>query len=130
MNENAKLWVSELRSGRYKQAKQVLHNIKDNSYCCLGVACELAKQAGVAESVRTTCGGIECTGYRTAQSAGGLFTGYLPPSVREWLGLNDDIGQLAHDNGCESLTTLNDKGRSFAYIADVIEQNAEQLFTA
>lgn len=31
-------WVAALRSGRYKQGTEKLHNEDDNSFCCLGVA--------------------------------------------------------------------------------------------
>lgn len=31
-------WIKALRSGEYKQARGILHDEEDNSYCCLGVA--------------------------------------------------------------------------------------------
>lgn len=33
-------WLEALRSGEYKQGKLALHDIGDNTYCCLGVLCE------------------------------------------------------------------------------------------
>jgi hypothetical protein len=33
--------VNALRSGEYQQGKGVLHNPTDDTYCCLGVLCEV-----------------------------------------------------------------------------------------
>ena len=35
-------WIAALRSGEYKQGKNRLHSNEDNSFCCLGVLCEVA----------------------------------------------------------------------------------------
>lgn len=35
-------WVKALRSGKYKQGRKLLRNSIDNTYCCLGVAAEIA----------------------------------------------------------------------------------------
>ena len=40
--ELKKKWIEALRSGKYKQGKNRLHRAEDNSYCCLGVLCEVA----------------------------------------------------------------------------------------
>jgi hypothetical protein len=32
-------WLKALRSGEYKQGEDLLYNPKEQSYCCLGVAC-------------------------------------------------------------------------------------------
>lgn len=34
-------WVAALRSGEYKQGKNLLHNREDNTFCCLGVLCKV-----------------------------------------------------------------------------------------
>ena len=36
-----KKWVETLRSGKYRQGVGMLRQ-RDNSYCCLGVACDIA----------------------------------------------------------------------------------------
>lgn len=36
-----KKWLKALRSGEYKQGKGLLYSSKDDSYCCLGVACKV-----------------------------------------------------------------------------------------
>ncbi len=40
--ELKKKWVAALRSGEYKQGRNRLHRKVDNSFCCLGVLCEVA----------------------------------------------------------------------------------------
>lgn len=39
--EIADRWVAALRSGKYKQGKGELHDKVNNTYCCLGVLCEI-----------------------------------------------------------------------------------------
>ena len=34
-------WLAALRSGKYKQGDSLMYNKNDNSYCCLGVLCEI-----------------------------------------------------------------------------------------
>lgn len=114
MNQNAKLWVEALRSGKYRQVKGRLKTV--DGYCCLGVACEVAIKAGVPVSVGTF----------------GLFpafdgeTARLPRAVRDWLGLRDDYG--THGDDVTSLTHENDHGKTFLEIADIIESEPEGLF--
>ena len=36
-------WVKALRSGEWKQCRHYMYNTRDNSFCCLGVACRLIK---------------------------------------------------------------------------------------
>lgn len=40
-----KMWIKALRSGKYKQARRTLLDPKRNSYCCLGVACDVFSKA-------------------------------------------------------------------------------------
>lgn len=56
MNDNVKAWVAALRSGTYTQGQFKLRRL-DNTYCCLGVACDLAVQAGVSLDVQILAGG-------------------------------------------------------------------------
>ena len=45
MNQEVKtLWLEALRSGRYKQGAGQLYNPQDNTYCCLGVLCDISEQ--------------------------------------------------------------------------------------
>lgn len=36
-------WIAALRSGKFKQGHGRLFDHKENSYCCLGVACKVHK---------------------------------------------------------------------------------------
>lgn len=99
------LWVEALRSGEYEQTKERLK--RGNSFCCLGVACEVAVAEGVVETY---------DGSRTG----------LPPAVQAWLGV-DHEGTTSVTSpklgGREFLTSLNDTWNlTFAEIADLIEE--------
>lgn len=109
-----KLWVEALRSGKYKQAVSVLRS--GDRFCCLGVACELAVDAGVAER--------SGDGYSDSY---GSEVGKLPVEVVFWLGLKTSYGEIP---GRKSLIAMNDSGRSFSEIADIIESEPEGLFKA
>ena len=119
MNENAKEWVKALRSGDYKQGHGRLH--VDDTYCCLGVACDLfIKQGGTLEVTGTDLFGKNATSYN-----GGRFV--LPFTVMAWLGLKEENGTY-EDDGIHTLTDQNDTGDSFEQIADTIESEPEGLF--
>lgn len=115
-------WVAALRSGDYKQGKKVLHNEDNNTYCCLGVLCDIAVAEGVVEGVETKedlrlIGGesdiwVDATMYDGAYAT-------PPRSVQAWAGI-DDLGSLPGTD--KYLTNLNDyKGYTFDMIADEIE---------
>jgi hypothetical protein len=101
-------WVNVLRSGKYTQGTCFLRNNEDNTFCCLGVLCDLVDPQGwskgpylLPESDRERflhCGEM-----------------HLPvENIREAAGLTLDI--------CEYLANLNDITLwSFAKIADEIE---------
>ena len=117
MNENARAWVAALRSGEYKQGKGALRPTK-NSYCCLGVACELYRQAE--------------GGTWQNDDAGFTFqnnTKVLPPCVSVWLGLTFPGGSYLGGVYYDSLTAQNDGGSTFSEIADVIESEPAGLFS-
>lgn len=37
-------WLKALRSGKYKQGKEVLYDETDDSYCCIGVLCRITER--------------------------------------------------------------------------------------
>jgi hypothetical protein len=119
MNENAKAWVAALRSGDYKQGREVLRD--GDEFCCLGVACDLAVKAGLPIDVHN----------EYAVASYNENTGTLPNIVRRWLGLTTDTGGYWDKAiGSGSLAALNDdRGYDFEQIADVIEQEPDGLFT-
>jgi hypothetical protein len=107
LNPNAQKWVDALRSRKYQQAQCKLRN--GDSFCCLGVACDISGIGTWTES-----------GY-TINHYGSY--NLLPKEVRNWLGLKDTSGSY----GATHLAWENDHGKTFEQIADVIEANADEL---
>lgn len=109
MNEKYKmLWVDALRSGKYQQGKNGLHQLIDYSdrsggyYCCLGVLCDVAKIKG---EINLALGSIIYDGK----------TGYLSEALLEKFGITE---QTQH-----KLAGFNDnKNWSFKKIAAYIER--------
>lgn len=109
----AKRWIEALRSGKYKQGQGELNC--NNNFCCLGVLCDLYKDELQIKTRVVECGVI--TVYDNA-------TTLLPHSVRTFAEMKSTSGRLTKDL---SLVSLNDNGKTFAEIADVIEQNIDNL---
>lgn len=115
-------WVAALRSGKYTQGKNVLRDEYD-AFCCLGVLCDLHRRAtnggDWVDGVTTPSGDIECSAYEGA-------TTYPPTVVAEWAGL-DEIDNsnpaVRIDDKCMGVADFNDRGWSFAAIAEAIEAN-------
>ena len=107
--ENIRKWVEALRSGEYKQGRELLR-VGDH-FCCLGVACDVSN---VGEWQRRT--GITFE-YEEEM-------GMLPPAVRDWLGVasGDPVLYTPIGHG-DKASQLNDHDRfTFAQIADAIER--------
>jgi hypothetical protein len=133
---NRKKWIKALRSGKYKQGKGYLHikGEKQDSFCCLGVACDLALKAGVelkTQQVTATNKDdeVQVMMYDHEQ-------GELPEEVQKWLGLATVCGTFSTKNGFKYLTSLNDgddpagiKGKSFKQISNIIEKHEKSLTT-
>ena len=118
MNENAKKWVSSLRSGDYEQSWRHLRT--ESGYCCLGVACDLySKETGKGKWTKPDSDISFYFEYGYKESS------TLPFDVVDWLGLSCTSGKYHVQS---SLTQDNDGGKSFAEIADVIESEPEGLF--
>lgn len=118
MTENQKKWVKTLRSGEYLQGKERLVQEEDNNltYCCLGVACKLYEKETKEQLPLDSCGQ-----YWVAEE-----TLTDMPKVQEFFGLKSVNGYIPSMR--TSLTQLNDIGKTFDEIADIIEQNAKELF--
>jgi hypothetical protein len=114
MNPEIKqLWIDALRSGDYAQDTSKLHNTFANTYCCLGVLCDLAVKAGVATEEE----------YGSFGNDEDRSQGTLPNVIGEWSGV-DPEGRFKGTTGIAhtSLIGLNDDaGYTFEQIADVIE---------
>jgi len=139
-------WVAALRSGEYQQGKANLR-AADNTYCCLGVLCELAVQAGVARAWRAKAGD-RWLYYGTSHLRENASGGYPPPVVGTWSGWGGEIdapvvtvpaawlvsstGHQYSDDGDDGadnviarmdLVTANDRaGLTFEQIAQLIEE--------
>lgn len=113
MNPDIKAqWTAALRSGEYKQGQGGLRNPQDDTFCCLGVLCDLAVKAEVDVEVE---GGVNWVGYDG-------FSGLLPNSVQEWAGLDTCDPELAWSFGYwDEASTLNDSGVPFTQIADLVD---------
>ena len=128
LNENAQAWVEALRSGKYKQGKGVLAN-DNGEFCCLGVACELALEAGIIDQKILETPDYSNVGpryrYGTREEAS-VFT--LPSPVSFWLGLATHDGRFQMGSKRSTLADENDRGQTFDQIAALIESEPEGLF--
>lgn len=137
-------WVKRLRSGEYAQGEQVLKRTKKPeegppvvTYCCLGVLCVMAVEAGIVgergDKNGNDDGRHEFTWTEEGRGIGPVSESqYLPPPVVEWAwGDEGDDEPFGKDNpivehpgiGTISLAGMNDGGRSFEEIAEAIERN-------
>jgi hypothetical protein len=115
MNSAAKAWVKDLRTTRAKQTRNTLHRVSDNRFCCLGRACVVYNRLHKNKlPVSHDCAYYSYAGEEDV----------LPKRVRVWLGLNTNAGHF----GNESLAKLNDSGKTFKEIADIIESEPDGLF--
>jgi hypothetical protein len=135
--EIADKWIAALRSGEYKQTSGTLND--GGNFCCLGVLCDISSigkwtEVGVVK------------GYFTSDVSS---TSVLPNQVRKWAGIKTVDGGLPDDGETlfyydtqteqfvdeendftdliTTLSGLNDYGKSFTEIADIIEKNWEKL---
>jgi hypothetical protein len=117
-SEIKKQWVRALRSEDYAQGTDWLN--ADGRYCCLGVLCELAVEAGVVEKE------VYDEEDSTFMYGRGGDSMVLPKEVQHWSGLIDPYGKYPgfsfRDREILSLARDNDEGKSFAEIADIIEE--------
>lgn len=122
MNPEVKAkWLEALRSGEYKQGKERLQ--AGDRFCCLGVLCHLAVEAGVIQEP-----------YWEVEEGRGPVASYhqetavLPKPVSEWAGLYVTLydGNTVPDSNPRAdedpVAALNDRGAPFDYIADAIEK--------
>jgi hypothetical protein len=108
-------WIKDLRSGEFEQGRGKLE--EDHQFCCLGVLCFRAAEAGITSRV------VEANGVVTY---GGM-DGVPPSEVLKWAGLNiyEAQGRYAPADGEERWLTMdNDRDRhGFDQIADTIEKH-------
>jgi hypothetical protein len=138
-------WLAALRSGEYQQGKGQLNC--DNTYCCLGVACDIAVKEGMGRWQKGSSDYINHYVDDLMNSEHFEFTdrsnsGVLTHGLAEFLAMNetgefeiqrvdeprfeggvwgDEIVAGEGRNLEHWLTTLNDDGLTFDQIADIIE---------
>lgn len=138
-------FLSDLRSGNYKQGKSALHMVDYNldsgevieTFCCLGVACIRPAAEGVITVSRPDRSGylVKYDDYKTID---------LPVAVADYLGIPEE-NRIVGDDSCDiaffkmgygrfdeggsnefTAIGLNDRigkfGKSFNEIADAFEQ--------
>jgi hypothetical protein len=114
MNPQIKeLWCTALESGEYPQGKDRLE--QSGKFCCLGVLCKLAAEAGVCERDAVHSYGSVSYGREVS---------YLPVSVMTWAGLAECIPNIDYKDGhTYGLAHLNDyEGLTFTEIATLIRE--------
>ncbi|RYZ76577.1 MAG: hypothetical protein EOP04_31915 [Proteobacteria bacterium] len=129
--EIAKLWIEALRSGEYLQGTRSLRTDR-STFCCLGVLCELARVEVNGEWERL---GEENQWDESRNEYQWFFHigvhklwSYLPKEVVAWAGLQSDNCYVVGDEGFKTtLSMMNDRGKTFAEIAQTIEANMECL---
>ena len=112
---NQTLWLAALRSGSYAQGTGYLK--KDDRFCCLGVACEIFPKPQDLK-IRLLDDGVIRFGSTTTKA---------PDYVIEALQLHSELGggRLIAD---QNLAKLNDEGKTFAELADLIEASPATYF--
>lgn len=111
-------WVAALRSGEFKQGRYALnaHDTDGNTYCCLGVLCEIAVKHGIVSKCYESVGFV---GYGVEMDIA-----YPPVAVQKWAGLDDSRGgAISYMGRLRALSHLNDVlCLSFDEIATEIEK--------
>lgn len=136
--ERVQLLVDALRSGEFRQGKNVLRDVKGNPtqayHCCLGVATEIALRNGL-QIERPDRVGIEDEDFSDAVEEARSYPWDMSEQtmcapVAEWFGLDQNpvlVGQrdTGHDEPDvlkEQATYWNDNGDAdFSEIADMFE---------
>ena len=125
----AKLWIEALRSGKYKQTREVLHSIDSGkeSFCCLGVLCDLYQKD--RRSKKKKCLDVDKDqGWGAYEVSYDGVSAVLPQLVVKWAGMKTENGSWDDTDANASLVYLNDEDRkTFKAIAYVIEKNVENL---
>jgi hypothetical protein len=134
-----KKWVKALRSGKFKQGTGTLkqYNSKgDAQHCCLGVLCELYNQDMKKNKKKTLPEKVYDDNYDFSHGYS-RFGGKkydLPKEVKYWAGVKTGLGKFYVNDfgnnlslGENSLADLNDTGRKFKTISNIIEKNWENL---
>ena len=131
--KNRKEWVAQLRSGKYAQVKNHLH--QGEGYCCLGVLCDIVDsklwKPSESSSVFSFNGVSIMTPPRMESFEFGLrrSNGTFEPNDAFFEKFPKvAVSEAWRNFKSIALTDLNDEGFSFAEIADIIEYGPPKLF--
>lgn len=115
-DELRKEWIERLRSGKYLQGRQLLHQrIGDqHQYCCLGVLCDILHERGVLQQC------VDEYVYEYYLQSEENECAILPEGVSELVGLFDRDGSC-RISGRMSLVELNDREVPFSKIANYLD---------
>lgn len=125
-----KKWIKALRSGKYKQGKGYLKQFNSKNeprHCCLGVLCELYDQQMKKNHKKTLFTEHMIDSETVEFISFNKHDGGLPKEVREWANMINPCGEFINKDRVEYLSDLNDDGKKFSTIADIIEKNVENL---
>lgn len=111
-------WLEALESGKFEQGQNCLRS-GDNKFCCLGVACELSGIEPILNS-NYLSPRYEYLGERH----------YLPQVIVDKLKFRDNQGIAFGKQPGKAIAYLNDMGRTFKDIAEIIRANPALYFTA
>ncbi|CAB4197862.1 hypothetical protein UFOVP1323_51 [uncultured Caudovirales phage] len=133
--EIADLWIAALKSGEYAQTTETLQRVVAKTendreilpgFCCLGVLCEVAIKHGLKITKELDRISNSFMWYDSSRD-------YIPPVVQEWSGMKSQSGEFRYDVGLDEystkgeLTVINDSGKTFEEIAEIIHENWEKL---
>lgn len=105
-------WVKALRSGKYKQTTKHLRT--NQGHCCLGVLCSLTPYKNNYTKMPV----------KSVKSASeSVINGVLPNAVQELVGMRSGDGETP----VGILSALNDAGKNFTEIANIIEEHWKNL---
>ena len=120
MNKQIKQqWIEALRSGKYSQAQEELR--VGDSFCCLGVLCDIYSKSKGANFWQETERGSGCYYFESLPEQYEYAT--LPMNVSEWAGLGgSDNPIVEYGEEKVAISDLNDRERlSFNQIAAIIQ---------
>jgi len=128
-------WVKALRSGKFKQGTGTLKQFNSKGaaqHCCLGVLCELYNQEMKKNKKKMLSETIwdNDSDFSHGYCRLGGKKEDLPKDVMKWAGIHNSMGEFTTDDPVYdryNLADLNDTGRKFKTIANIIEKNYEQL---
>jgi hypothetical protein len=110
------LWIDRLTSS--DAPPQAVGRLADGEgRCCLGVACDIAVEHGIIRSYNPQAVGFYTDGSDNLAV------------VREWFGLATGEGNYEGEDDGNSLTSMNDGGKTFSEIAEVIADEPYGLVT-